>query len=118
MGFANGLTHPARSPSICFRGQAGQRRKFQAILNSFATSADQVTKDKTREAYMRAKAAMMESFSIWHWIIFVMVIAMGVSPILGIIRGVRNGGVVHAVASVFVPVYGLIYFFAARQPRK
>jgi hypothetical protein len=57
----------------------------------------------------------MASFSIWHWVIFAMVIAMGASPILGIIRGVKNGGVIHAVASVFVPVYGLIYFFAAKQ---
>jgi hypothetical protein len=60
----------------------------------------------------------MESFSIWHWAIMVMVIAMGASPILGIIRGVKNGAVTHAVASYFVPVYGLIYFFAAKQPRK
>jgi len=40
------------------------------------------------------------------------------SPILGIIRGVKNGAVIHAVVSAFVPVYGLIYFFAAKQPRK
>jgi hypothetical protein len=61
---------------------------------------------------------MMESFSIWHWVIFVMVIAMGASPILGIIRGVKNGAAIHAVVSFFVPVYGLIYFFAAKQSRK
>ena len=60
----------------------------------------------------------MESFSIWHWLIFVIVIGMGASPILGIIRGVKNGAVIHAIASFFVPVYGLIYFFAAKQPRK
>jgi hypothetical protein len=60
----------------------------------------------------------MESFSIWHWVIMAMVIAMAASPILGIVRGVRNGAVVHAVASYLVPVYGLLYFFAARQPRK
>jgi hypothetical protein len=60
----------------------------------------------------------MESFSIWHWLIFVMVIAMSASPIFGIVRGVKNGAVTHAIASVFVPVYGLIYFFAAKQPRK
>jgi hypothetical protein len=61
---------------------------------------------------------MMGSFSIWHWVILVMVMAMGASPVLGIIRGVKNGAVTHAVVSVFVPVYGLIYFFAAKQPRK
>jgi hypothetical protein len=60
----------------------------------------------------------MGSFSIWHWVIFATVIAMGASPILGIIRGVRNGAAGHAVVSVLVPVYGLIYFFAAKQPRR
>jgi hypothetical protein len=48
----------------------------------------------------------------------VMVIPMGASPILGIIRGVKNGDVIHAVVSMFVPFYGLIYFFSATQPRK
>jgi hypothetical protein len=47
-----------------------------------------------------------------------MVIAMGASPILGIVRGVKHGAVIHAVVSIFVPLYGLIYFFAAKQPRK
>jgi hypothetical protein len=47
-----------------------------------------------------------------------MVIPMGASPILGIIRGVKNGDVIHAVVSMFVPFYGLIYFFSATQPRK
>jgi hypothetical protein len=60
---------------------------------------------------------MMESFSIWHWVIFVMVIAMSASPILGIVRGVKNGAVIHAIVSVYVPVYGLIYFFEAKRPR-
>jgi len=58
---------------------------------------------------------MMGSFSIWHWLIMIIIVA---SPILGIIRGVKNGAVIHAVVSAFVPVYGLIYFFAAKQPRK
>jgi hypothetical protein len=88
-------------------------------MNSFATLADKVTeRRKAAKARTRAKVAMMASFSIWHWVIFAMVIALGASPILGIIRGVKNGGVIHAVASAFVPVYGLIYFFAAKQPRK
>jgi hypothetical protein len=60
----------------------------------------------------------MGSFSIWHWVMLAMVVAMSASPILGIIRGVKNGAVIHAVVSVFVPVYGLIYFFAAKQPQK
>jgi hypothetical protein len=60
----------------------------------------------------------MESFSILHWVILVIVIAIGASPIFGVIRGVKNGAVIHAVVSVLVPVYGLVYFFAAKQPRK
>jgi hypothetical protein len=60
----------------------------------------------------------MESFSIWHWVIIIVIIVIAASPILGIIRGVKNGAVLHAVVSTFLPVYGLIYFFAAKQPRK
>ena len=56
----------------------------------------------------------MESISIWHWVILVVVTAMAASPILEIMRGVRNGAVVHAVVSVFVPVYGLTYFFRGK----
>ena len=60
----------------------------------------------------------MEAFSITHWIIFaVMFLAFAASPILGIVRGVKNGGVLNAVMSVLFPVYGLVYFVAARQPR-
>jgi hypothetical protein len=61
----------------------------------------------------------MESLSMTHWIIlFVMFLAFVASPILGIVRGVKNGGVLHAVVSVLLPVYGLVYFVAARQPQK
>jgi hypothetical protein len=34
---------------------------------------------------------------------------------MGIVRGVRNGSVPNAILSVFIPLYGLIYFFAARR---
>jgi ABC-type dipeptide/oligopeptide/nickel transport system permease component len=61
----------------------------------------------------------MDSFSVTHWIIMiVMILAFVVSPILGIVRGVKNGGVLNAVVSVLLPVYGLVYFVAARQPQK
>jgi hypothetical protein len=60
----------------------------------------------------------MESFSILHWIIMILVVAMAASPILGIARGVKNRAVLHALASAFLPVYGLIYFFAAREVRR
>lgn len=59
----------------------------------------------------------MESVSIWHWVILVMVFAMMTSPMLGIVRSVKNGAVFHAFMSAFIPVYGLIYFFVAKQPR-
>jgi hypothetical protein len=53
----------------------------------------------------------MGSLSIWHWVVVIVVIA---SPILGIIQGVKNGSAIHAVASAFIPIYGLIYYFAAK----
>ncbi len=59
----------------------------------------------------------MGSISITHWIIFAIIIAMMVSPILGIFRGARNGAAAHALLSCFIPIYGLIYFFVARGPR-
>ena len=60
----------------------------------------------------------MESLSIWHWLILILMPAAFASPVFGIVRGVKNGAVIHALASVFVPLYGLIYFFAARRPRQ
>lgn len=54
----------------------------------------------------------MGSLSIWHW---VLVIVMFASPILGIIRGVKNGSAINAIASAFIPVYGLIYYFVAKD---
>ena len=64
-------------------------------------------------------AVWMESF-IWHWVMLSVILFVGIanaaSPILGIIRGVNNGAVMHALVSAFVPLYGLIYFFAAKHP--
>jgi hypothetical protein len=57
----------------------------------------------------------MGSLSIVHWIVVVFIIAQLASPIMGIVRGVRNASVLNAVLSVFVPLYGLIYFFAAKR---
>ncbi len=50
-----------------------------------------------------------------QWVILIVVDVMAASPILGIVRGVKNGAVIHAVVSVFVPAYGLFYFCAARR---
>lgn len=54
----------------------------------------------------------MGSLSIWHWIVVIFALA---SPIMGITRGVRNGSTLNAVLSAFIPVYGIIYFFAAKN---
>jgi len=54
----------------------------------------------------------MGSLSIWHWLI--VLITFG-SPIMGIIRGVRNSSVLNAVLSAFIPVYGLIYFLVGKR---
>jgi hypothetical protein len=55
------------------------------------------------------------SLSIFHWIIVVFAIAQLPSPIMGIVRGVKNGSVLNAILSVFIPLYGLIYFFTAKR---
>ena len=74
-----------------------------------------------RPRLISAEVASMDSLSVMHWIILAPVIASLIShvasPLLGVIRGVNNGSVLHAVLSVFVPVYGLIYFCVARRPR-
>jgi hypothetical protein len=41
-----------------------------------------------------------------------MLIIIVAGPILGIVRGVRNDAPAHAVISLLVPAYGLVYFFA------
>jgi hypothetical protein len=64
----------------------------------------------------RDKRGVMASLSIWHWLIMFLLVAKVASPVFGVVRGVRNHAVIHAVASLFVPMYGLIYFFAARSP--
>lgn len=57
----------------------------------------------------------MGSFSIWHGIVVVVALLGVVSPIMGIVRGVKNGSVLNTIMSVFIPVYGLIYYFAAKR---
>ncbi|WP_338834023.1 hypothetical protein [Bradyrhizobium septentrionale] len=54
----------------------------------------------------------MGSISIWHWVLVIVVFA---SPVMGILRGVQNGAPLHAVLSAFIPIYGLVYFFAANK---
>jgi len=42
-------------------------------------------------------------------------ILLVVSPVLGIIRGVQNASVLHSLLSVFVPMYGIIYYSVAKK---
>jgi hypothetical protein len=58
----------------------------------------------------------MGSISILHWVILLIVLVMFASPLIGIIRAVKNRAIAHAILSAFIPVYGLIYFFAAARP--
>lgn len=53
------------------------------------------------------------SLSIWHWFVTLVFLA---SPIMGIVRGVKNQSVLHALLSALIPLYGLIYFFVAKRP--
>ena len=86
-------------------------------MNSFATLGDKVTERRNARSLHAGEGGD-------HGIPFNL--ALGHNryalryddePDVGIVRSVKNGAVIHAVVSVFVPVYGLIYFFAAKQPR-
>jgi len=60
----------------------------------------------------------MESYSILYWFSLLIVVLMGfVSPIMGIIRGVQNSSVAHALLSHFIPLWGLIYFLAVKNKK-
>jgi hypothetical protein len=54
----------------------------------------------------------MGSLSIFHWLTVFLIFG---SPIMGVIRGVKNSSIPHALLSVFIPAYGLIYFFAGKR---
>ena len=51
-------------------------------------------------------------FSIWQIIIYILLI---LPPVLGVIRGVKNQSIPHTIASVFIPLYGLFYFFVSKK---
>jgi hypothetical protein len=43
------------------------------------------------------------------------VLLMAVCPAMGVFRGVKNGSVLHALLSVFIPFYGIFYFFIGER---
>ena len=58
----------------------------------------------------------MDGISITNWAILALIALLSlVSPLMGLVRGVRNGSVVHSLLSLLLPAYGLIYFFRARR---
>ena len=58
----------------------------------------------------------MGALSVIHWLIMIfMVVVVFASPILGIVRGVKNSSAANAVLSAFIPLYGFVYFFAAKR---
>jgi len=59
----------------------------------------------------------MDSLSPLHWLIFLMVIVLWAGPMLGVFRGIKNSSVLHSLLSVFIPVYGLVYFFAGKRQK-
>lgn len=54
----------------------------------------------------------MGSLSIWHWLVTILLFA---SPVMGVVRGVKNSSIEHTLASAFIPIYGLVYFFAGQK---
>jgi hypothetical protein len=54
----------------------------------------------------------MGSLLIWHWVVVIVLVA---SSIMGIVRGVKNGSILNAILSAFIPVYGAVYFFVGKK---
>ena len=73
-----------------------------------------ISRDLCSDGYLRSLKAAKEmgSLSILHWLAVLLVFG---SPIMGIIRGVKNSSIPHALLSVFIPAYGFIYFFAGKR---
>jgi len=68
----------------------------------------------------------MESISVLHWLLLWLVftklvynavsqLLLVVSPVLGIIRGVKNSSVLHSLLSIVIPMYGIIYYSVAKK---
>ena len=57
----------------------------------------------------------MGTFSIWHWIIVVFMFTIPFGLILGVIRGVNDKSVPHAIFSLIFYFYGFFYFFIGRK---
>ena len=59
-------------------------------------------------ASARGWEAQLGSVSIFHCLFVCVAFA---SPIMGVIRGVKNSSILHTLLLVFIPAYGLVYFF-------
>jgi len=92
-----------------------RRRQIKALVAIAATS-------DVRES----GGTTMEAISALHWLLMWLVVTklvynavsqilLVVSPVLGIIRGVQNASVLHSLLSVFVPMYGIIYYSVAKK---
>jgi hypothetical protein len=71
-----------------------------------------ISRDLCSDGYLRSLKAAKEmgSLSILHWLAVLLVFG---SPIMGIIRGVKNSSIPHTLLSVFIPAYGVIFFSSA-----
>ena len=57
----------------------------------------------------------METLRIVNLFLTLLALVGFASPILGILRGVQNQSVKHAVLSMLVPYWGLVYFLAVKN---
>lgn len=52
------------------------------------------------------------SIGIWELLITIILFAC---PVMGIIRAVKNNSVLNGILSFVIPIYGVVYFFAAQR---
>ena len=43
------------------------------------------------------------------------VLLMAVCPAMGVFRSVKNGSVLHALLSIVIPLYGILYFILGKK---
>lgn len=46
------------------------------------------------------------------WPILIMIIML-LGPVMGAMKGIENGSIANTLLSVFIPIYGIVYFFVA-----
>jgi hypothetical protein len=82
------------------------KREFCEANLLFHLNAD------ARSIYWKSQNAAIRSSVIWRWVILAIILG---SAVFGIVRGAKNQSIVNAIVSLFVPFYGIGYWFVGKR---